>query len=219
MRELNLNLTSVDDVVPASYVRRHNAFTRWFGRTLMRVSGWRFAGTLPDVPKVIIAVAPHTSNWDFVVGVMALLSLDIRIHFLGKHTLFKGIFGKWMRGLGGIPVDRTQPHGVVGETIAAIKASERMVFALSPEGTRQLDKGFKTGFLHMAHGADVPICLAYFDFDHKVVGLGELFHASGDVTADMQKILAYYQPIHGRYWKRWQQQQAQQSAHQDTRAR
>jgi 1-acyl-sn-glycerol-3-phosphate acyltransferase len=170
----------------------------------MRLSGWRFAGQLPDVPKVLVAVAPHTSNWDFVVGVMALFALDLRISFLGKHTLFRGLFGRWLRSIGGIPVDRSKPNGVVGECAGAIRAAERMLFAMAPEGTRQLDKGFKTGFLQIAHQANVPICLAYFDFANKVVGFGELFYPSGDADADIAKIIEYYRNIRGRYWKHWQ---------------
>ncbi len=198
----------VDAVVPAQYLRRNNAFTRSFGRMLMRLSGWRAVGVMPDVPKVVVIVAPHTSNWDFVVGVMTLFALDIKISFLGKHTLFKGVFGKFMRAIGGIPVDRAKPHGIVGDTVAAINAAERMIFALSPEGTRRLDHGFKTGFLHIAHGANVPICMAYFDFANKVVGFGPTMTATGDIARDMEKVLAYYRPIRGRYVKAWQQEAA-----------
>ena len=194
-----------DSIVPARYERRHNRFTRWLGRLLVHWSGWRIAGKLPDIPKVVVAVAPHTSNWDFVLGVMFLFALDVKIAFLGKHTLFKGLFGGFMRSIGGIPVDRSQPHGVVGECIAAIQAADRMLFALSPEGTRRLDKGFKTGFLHIAHGAGVPICLAYFDFANKTLGFGPLFNTTGDVTRDLEHIVAFYKPIKGRYWKTWQQ--------------
>jgi 1-acyl-sn-glycerol-3-phosphate acyltransferase len=193
-----------DAVVPASYSRRHNPVTRALGRTLMRVFGWRFQGSLPDVPKLVIAVAPHTSAWDFVVGVMALFAVDIRIAFFGKHTLFHGLFGRWMRAIGGIPVDRAKPHGVVGDTVEAIKRADRIVFALAPEGTRQLDKGFKTGFLHIAHGANTPICLAYFDFANKVVGFGPVMHPSGDVNRDMAEVIAFYRNIQGRYRKTWQ---------------
>lgn len=191
-------------VVPTQYLRRNSALLRAFGRTLMRIAGWKFAGTLPDVPKVVVAVAPHTSAWDFVVGVMALFALDVRIAFFGKHTLFEGIFGPMMRAIGGIPVNRAKPHGVVGDTVAAINRAERMLFALAPEGTRQLDKGFKTGFLHIAHGANVPICLAYFDFANKVIGFGDMMHASGDVSRDMEKVLAFYRPIRGKFTKSWQ---------------
>lgn len=193
-------------VVPDGYIRRNNRFTRTLGRMLMRLSGWSFEGTLPDVKKIVVSVAPHTSNWDFVVGVMALFSLDVRISFLGKHTLFQGPFGRFMRAIGGIPVDRSQPHGVVGEIVEALKRTDRMLFAVAPEGTRQLNKGFKTGFLHIAHEADVPICLAYFDFSRKVVGFGEVVHATGNVEADLERIIAYYKPIRGRYPKFWQQE-------------
>jgi 1-acyl-sn-glycerol-3-phosphate acyltransferase len=197
-------VTPANLVVPAHYLRRHNPVTTCVGRLLMRLAGWRFAGQLPDVPKVLVAVAPHTSNWDFVVGVMALFALDLRISFLGKHTLFRGLFGKWMQSIGGIPVDRAKPNGVVDECTSAIRAAERVLFAMAPEGTRQLDKGFKSGFLHIARQANVPICLAYFDFTNRVVGFGELFHPSGDVDVDIARIIDYYRNIRGRHWKHWQ---------------
>lgn len=170
----------------------------------MRVTGWRFSGALPDVPKLIISVAPHTSNWDFMVGMMALWALDIRITFIGKHTLFKGMFGTWLRSLGGIPVDRSKSHGVVGEVVDAFNASERMIFALAPEGTRRLDKGFKSGFLHMAHGAQVPIVLAYFNFPGRTICFGKVLRTSGDAEQDLQAVLAFYRPVRGKYTKDWQ---------------
>ena len=171
---------------------------------LLRMSGWRIDGRLADVPKLIIAVAPHTSNWDFVIGVVALWALDLKLSFLGKHTLFRGWFGRWMRSIGGIPVDRSQPHGVVSESIAAFNGTERMVLAIAPEGTRQLDRGFKTGFLHIAHAAKVPVQLAYFDFSRRVIGFGPLMTTSGDVEADLKKILDFFRPIPGKYRKHWQ---------------
>lgn len=200
------------DIVPQSYVRRGGVLTKALGRFFYRAMGWKIAGQLPDVPKVVISVAPHTTNWDFVIGVLVLWALDVRISFLGKHTLFKGLFGQWMRSIGGIPVDRSASHGVVGEAVAALKAADKMVFALSPEGTRQLDRGFKTGFLHIAHGAGVPILLAYFDFAHKTVGFGPLFHTSGDTEGDLARIIEFYRPIRGKYPKAWQQSAQQDPA-------
>ncbi|MBC7624356.1 MAG: lysophospholipid acyltransferase family protein [Aeromicrobium sp.] len=191
-------------VVPSGFKRRDNRLTRWFGRRMMRCAGWQFEGQLPDVRKLLVSVAPHTSNWDFVIGVLALFALDLRISFLGKHTLFSGMFGKWMHAIGGIPVDRSKPNGVVGDCADAILAADRIVFAMAPEGTRRLDKGFKTGFIHIAYAARVPICLAYFDFKRKVVGFGPLFQPTGDTLADIEKITDYYRPICGRYVKEWQ---------------
>ena len=193
------------DIVPASYVRRGGFLTKSLGRLLLRLAGWRFDGVLPDVPKLVIAVAPHTTNWDFVVGVLALWAMDVKISFLGKHTLFRGWFGHWMRSIGGIPVDRSQSHGVVGETVAAFHRVDRLVLAIAPEGTRKLDKGFKTGFLHIAHAAKVPVLLAFFDFPRKVVGFGPLFVPSGDFENDMKQILDFYRPIRGKYRKDWQE--------------
>jgi 1-acyl-sn-glycerol-3-phosphate acyltransferase len=200
--------TELAAIVPAQYLRRNNAFTRGIGQLMLRVSGWRIVGRLPDVPKLVVSVAPHTSAWDFVIGVMALFALDIRIAFLGKHTLFTGLLSYFIRAIGGIAVDRAKPHGIVGDVIAAINTADKMVFALAPEGTRQLDKGFKTGFLHIAYGAKVPICLTYFDFEKKVVCFGDVLVASGDVSADMEKVIAFYQPVRGRYRKTWQRDEA-----------
>lgn len=193
-------------VIPAQYPRRDARITRAIGRWLMRMSGWRLKGELPDVPKLIISVAPHTSNWDFLVGMMALWALDIRISFIGKHTLFKGLFGRWLRSLGGIPVDRSKSHGVVGEVVDAFNASERLIFALAPEGTRTLAKGFKSGFLHMARGAKVPIVLAYFDFSERAICFGKVINASADVERDLQEVLDFYRPVRGKYTKDWQRQ-------------
>ena len=193
------------DIVPASYARRGGVITKAIGRLLLRLFGWRLDGAFPDVPKVVIAVAPHTSNWDFVIGVLAIWALDVQVSFLGKHTLFRGWFGRWIRSIGGIPVDRSQSHGVVGETVAAFNRVERMMLALAPEGTRQLDKGFKSGFLHIAHAAQAPVLLAFFDYSRKVVGFGPLFVPSGDAEGDMKQILDFYRPIRGKYRKHWQE--------------
>ena len=192
------------EIVPASYARRGGVATKVLGRLLMRLSGWGFDGVLPDVPKLVIAVAPHTTNWDFVIGVLVLWTLDVKVSFLGKHTLFRGWFGRWMRSIGGIPVDRSQAHGIVGESVAAFNRVDQMVLAIAPEGTRQLDKGFKSGFLHIAHAANVPVLLAYFDFSRRVVGFGPLFVTSGDVESDMKQIVDFYRPIRGKYQKVWQ---------------
>lgn len=192
------------DIVPQSYQRRRGALSCALGRMMMRASGWRFEGALPDVPKVVIAVAPHTSNWDFVIGVMVLWALDIKISFLGKHSLFVGPFGTWMRSIGGIAVDRASTHGVVGMAVKSFQAADKMVLAMAPEGTRQLDKGFKTGFLHIAHGAAVPVLLTYFDFSRKVIGFGTLYATTGDTVRDMHFVVNFFRPVQGRYQKAWQ---------------
>jgi len=114
-------------LVGASIPRRRSAALRALGRAVLRLLGWRVEGEIPDVPKLVIAVAPHTSNWDFLVGMAAMFALDLRLTFIGKHTLFGGPLAPFLRWMGGVPVDRSSPHGVVGESVRAFESVERRV--------------------------------------------------------------------------------------------
>ena len=159
---------------------------------------WRVEGAFPDLPKFVIALAPHTSNWDFVVGVAAMLALDIRVAFISKDTLFRWPFAGAMHWLGGIPVDRTSPHGVVAESVAAFKDLERRVLVIAPEGTRKRVARFRTGFLHIARGAGVPVLLAALDYEARCVRLGPTVQPGEDVEADRVRIEAHFAPIKGK---------------------
>jgi 1-acyl-sn-glycerol-3-phosphate acyltransferase len=172
--------------------------TPWLGNALMRITGWRFEGAPPDVPRLVLAVAPHTSNWDFVIGVIAKWALDLKLTFFGKHTLFVWPLSLWMRSLGGIPVDRSASHGVVGEMIGAFREREVLWFALAPEGTRKKVARFKSGFLHIAAGAEVPVVLIYFDYANRVIGFGPVLHPAGDVDADLVYVEDYYRVVRGK---------------------
>jgi 1-acyl-sn-glycerol-3-phosphate acyltransferase len=178
--------------------RRGNAFTRAVGHWLLRSMGWTVEGEVPNVPKVVIAVAPHTSNWDFVVGIATMFALDLKIGYLGKHTLFRWPFGAFMRWTGGIPVDRSSPHGVVGDSVAAFSRTERRILAIAPEGTRSRVGQFKSGFLQIARGAGVPVLLATLDWGAKVVRFGPAFDPGADVEADRRRTEAFFAPVRGR---------------------
>ena len=177
---------------------RGNGFTRALGHAMLRLLGWRVEGEVPNLPKFVIAVAPHTSNWDFVVGLAAMFALDLRIGYLGKHTLFRWPFGAIMRWTGGIPVDRTSPHGVVGESVAAFVQMDRRVLAIAPEGTRSQVRHFKSGFLQIARGARVPVVLASLDWAAKVVRLGPAFEPGEDVEADRRRTEAFFASVRGK---------------------
>ena len=179
----------------AQVPRRGSPPARAFGRAALGLLRWRVEGEIPDLPKFVIAVAPHTSNWDFVVGAAAMFALDLKISFLGKHTLFRGPFAAVLRWMGGIPVDRSSPHGVVSESIAAFGRRERCVLAIAPEGTRKRVERFRTGFLHIARGARVPVLLAALDYGTRRVRLGPLMVPGEDVEADRERIEAYFAPI------------------------
>ena len=179
--------------------RRGNAAVRAFGRGLLRLLGWRVEGEMPNLPKFVAAVAPHTSNWDFVVGAAAMFALDLKIEFIGKHTLFRGPLAPVMRWMGGIPVDRSSAHGVVGEAVAAFARVDRRILAIAPQGTRRPVPRFKTGFLHIARGAGVPVMLAAFDYDARVIRFGPTLEIGEDIEAERARIEAYFAPIRGRH--------------------
>ncbi|HUL94413.1 MAG TPA: 1-acyl-sn-glycerol-3-phosphate acyltransferase [Usitatibacter sp.] len=181
-----------------SVPRRGSAALRALGRAVLAAMRFRVVGEIPDVPKMVIAVAPHTSNWDFVVGAATMFALDLKLDFLAKHTLFRGPFGPVLRWMGGIPVDRASAHGVVGEAVEAFAAVPARVLAIAPEGTRKKVTRYKTGFLHIARGAGVPVLLATFDWGARCVRMGPLFDTSDDPEADIVRIEAFYARVRGR---------------------
>jgi 1-acyl-sn-glycerol-3-phosphate acyltransferase len=164
------------------------------GRTLLRWTGWRIVGDLPHEAKFVIVVAPHTSNWDFPVGVMAMFALDLDVHWFGKDSLFRWPASVVLRGLGGRPVRRDTPEGVVAEIVAAVRASDRFVLALAPEGTRKRVAGWRTGFYHIAEQAQVPIVPVWLDWGRREIGIGSPMRTSGDLAADLAALQACYRP-------------------------
>jgi 1-acyl-sn-glycerol-3-phosphate acyltransferase len=181
----------------ASVPRRDSRVTRALGAALLRALGWRIEGAIPDLPRFVVIVAPHTSNWDFVVGAAAMFALDLDLSFLGKHTLFRWPLGALMRAMGGIPVDRASSHGVVASAIEAFGARPRLVLAIAPEGTRKRVERFRSGFLHIARGARVPVLLATIDGEARCIRLGPLVEATGDADAALARIERHYRDVRG----------------------
>lgn len=172
-----------------------------FCRLLMKLTGWRFEGELPALPSYIITVAPHTSNWDFIVGVMARGALGERIHFLGKHQLFIPPWGWFFRAIGGSPVDRRKNNNLVDAVSALFEEDKHFKLALAPEGTRSKVTRWKTGFYHIAVKANVPIVTVGLDFAERKVVLGPARATTGNMQADMDAIIAFYRGIMGRFPK------------------
>jgi len=183
--------------VGARVPRRGGAITRALGRAMLAAMRFRLEGEVPDLPKFVVAVAPHTSNWDFVVGMATMFALDLKLSFLGKHTLFRGPFAPMLRWMGGIAVDRSHPEGVIDQAVAAFAEKDQCVLAIAPEGTRRRVAHFKSGFLRIAQGAHVPVLLASLDFGRRRVVLGPLAQTTGDVAADIARIEAYFAPVRG----------------------
>ncbi|MFC3552409.1 lysophospholipid acyltransferase family protein [Lysobacter cavernae] len=178
---------------------RPNAFTRWLGRTLLRLGGWRMVGEFPDIPKLVLIGAPHSSNWDGIWGLLVKMALGLDIKILGKDALFKvPVMAHFLHRLGVIPIDRSAAHGVVGQMTATIRDADRLWLGIAPEGTRRKVERWKTGFWKIAHGANVPVLPAYFHYPDKVIGIGPPFHLSDDMAADITRIRAWYRPWKGK---------------------
>lgn len=177
--------------------RAHGPLAAAIGRLSMRASGWRFEGSVPDVRKMVLIVAPHTSNWDFPVGLQAKLALRLGCTFIGKHTLFRWPLGVLMRWLGGIPVDRKAAAGFASEVARVMREADRMTVALAPEGTRKLVPQWKSGFYRIAVEAGAPILPVGFDYSRKVVFFAPLFHPTGDYATDLAELRSYYRPEMG----------------------
>lgn len=197
-----MTTSSDDDVVlplPPSAPRvKRNAFTRWLGRTVLRIGGWRMVGAFPDIPRLVLIAAPHSSNWDGLWGFAAKLALGVEVKVLGKHQLFWWPLGVLMRRLGVIAVNRSAAHGVVEQAAAMIRDSARIWFAIAPEGTRKRVERWKTGFWKIAKAAEVPVLPVYFHYPERVIGVGELFHLGDSMAADMARIRAWYRPWQGK---------------------
>ncbi|PPE72407.1 glycerol acyltransferase [Solimonas fluminis] len=178
-----------------SVPRAPNAFRYWVGRSILTLTGWSVDVRLPDEPKLIIIAAPHSSNWDFVYGLAAIFVTQLHFNFFGKHTLFKGPLGGLFRRVGGIPVDRTAPGGLVAETVRIFESRPQLLLALTPEGTRSRVTVWKRGFWHMAQAANVPVAVAYIDYKRKKAGIEWLFRPTGNWEADMRPVFEFYRTV------------------------
>ncbi|MCH1930437.1 lysophospholipid acyltransferase family protein [Shewanella sp. A25] len=170
-------------------------------RWILRITGWRFDGELPNQNKYIVIVAPHTSNWDFIIGVLARGALNTRIHFLGKHQLFIPPWGWFFRAIGGSPVDRRKNNNLVDSAVQLFETEPKYKLALAPEGTRSPVTRWKSGFYHIAHKADVPIVCVGLDFSRKAIVIRAPLAASGNIAQDMAVILDFHRSIKGRHPK------------------
>jgi len=165
---------------------------QWIGHTFLKVAGWKTDGEAPTIDRYVIIAAPHTSNWDLPFMLAMAFVYDMPVRWMGKHTLFKAPFGPFFKRLGGIPIVRHRPGGVVGQMIEHFEDDESLILMVPAEGTRSHVDYWKSGFYHIARGAGVPVVLSYLDFGKKVGGIGPAIQLTGDYRADMDKIRAFY---------------------------
>lgn len=174
--------------LPENAPRLGNVFSRWLGRSLLRLLGWRLEGELPNKEKVLVALAPHTSNWDFVVAMPVIMALGIKVSFLMKKEAFIWPFSIVFRWWGGIPLDRGASGDVVNQVAQWYADHDAVWVAITPEGTRKKVEQYKTGFVRIAHAAGVPIVTIAWDFPSKSMVVDRIWTTTGNHEADAKLI-------------------------------
>lgn len=172
-----------------------NRFTKALGKSLLTLIGWRLEGPFPQDKKMVVCLAPHTSNWDFFIAIFAVLAMQLKANWMGKHQIFVWPIRTLLLKLGGIPVNRKAPGGLVKQVVDQLDHSESMIFALAPEGTRTKVEHWKNGFLRIAKQANVPVYMGYFDFERKVFGFHPTPVMVDDIDECMHKIRQFYRTI------------------------
>jgi 1-acyl-sn-glycerol-3-phosphate acyltransferase len=163
-----------EDHVPENAPRFGNAFTRWIGRVILWAMGYTIEGKYPNEKKLVMAGAPHTSNWDLLLAIGTILAMGVRINFMMKKEAFKFPFSGLFKLLGGIPVDRSNPKRTVVETLHAFKHRDKLWLAILPEGTRKPVKSWKAGFVRIARTVNVPILIKGLDGRKKILYLDKV---------------------------------------------
>ena len=171
----------------------------WLGKFLIKISGWKTVGHLPEDQRVVLVAGPHTSNWDFVLAMSLILSHDVRIHWVGKHSIFKKGFRRLLKKMGGIPVNRINPKALKGEIYNITNKYKGFAIAIAPEGTRKKVERLKSGFLRIANETNSKIMMVGVDFSNKTVVFGDLFNPSGDKDKDLRFIKDYFDNFTGKH--------------------
>lgn len=159
---------------------------------ILKIAGWRLDITVPDYPKSIICVAPHTSNWDFILGKLAYCAIGRKASFLMKEQWFFFPLGLVFKAMGGIPVPRKRGSALTDEIVRLMKKSDKLTIAITPEGTRSRTDKWRRGFLFIARDANIPILLGVIDYGEKLIKIRDTFRTTGDIDSDMQEIKNYY---------------------------
>lgn len=160
--------------------------------------GWKVVNVPSDIPKCVITIAPHTSNWDFIMGKLAYSSVGRTANFLIKKEWFVFPFNLFFKSIGGIPVERSKNNSMTEALVSEFRKHDKLQLAITPEGTRKPVKEWKRGFYFIALKAEVPIVLIGLDYGKKEAVFLDIFHPSGDYPTDIVKIRSYYKNIQGK---------------------
>lgn len=190
--------TTIPADLPEEMPRVGNWLTQGIGLLIVKMLGWRFDGNFPPEKKLMVALAPHTSNWDFVVAMPFIMALKLKASWMMKKEAFFFPFKGLFMALGGIPTDRTAAGGMAKQVASQFRQNEKMWVAITPEGTRKKAVKWKNGFLRIANAAGVPVLLVAWDFPTKRICVDSLYHPTGDLEADMLEIQRRFSKYRGR---------------------
>ena len=183
--------------IPERLRGKRSILLRKIARFGINISGWTIKGMVPDEERIVIIAAPHTSNWDFVLAMLAIFGLNIKLRWLGKHSIFKPGFKNFFKWLGGIPVYRDNPSNLIDNVVKIVKKEKSIVIAMTPEGTRKKVKRWKTGFLRIAKQTHSKILLISIDAPTKSIEIGKIFNPTGNSEDDLAFIQKYYSSFRG----------------------
>ncbi|OTG65496.1 lysophospholipid acyltransferase family protein [Acinetobacter silvestris] len=185
---MSKNFPTLPDQVP----QRGSPTSRHFFKNLYLAQDWGFDGEFPNLPKAVAIISPHTSYFDGFYAFLAMLGIGIQVTILGKDSLFKPPFKSFFKWMGVIPVQRDSPHGLTQQVIDIIHSRDKIWIALAPEGTRKRAEKIKSGFYHIAYGAQIPIVMFAFDYDQKVIRCLGVMQPTGNYEKDLAEILSHY---------------------------
>lgn len=178
-------------IIGARVPRRGNAFSRGLARLVLWLMGWRVQGAIPDLPKMVLIGAPHTTNMDGVIALATLMAYGLNAGTMIKDSAFKGVMGSILRWFGAIPINRRSPKGVIEQSVDAFNNNANLLLLIAPEGTRHSSPEWKRGFYHIAAGAGVPVIAAAIHYQRKLVSFCEPVFPTGDYEADLGRILDF----------------------------
>lgn len=181
------------------FPQRGNAFSRAAGKRFLQLFGWRVANAFPSVPKAVVIGGPHTSNWDAIFTLAAMMQIGLDANIMIKDSAMKGPLGSALRWLGALPIDRSKAGGVVEQSVEQFAGRDKFMMVVSPEGTRSGAEQWRSGFYHIAHKAGVPIVIAAADYQNKEITFLTVFTPTGDVEGDIRQIQQHYAAVHPRH--------------------
>lgn len=185
--------------LPKHMPSMHDTPLRALCRMILRGAGWRLEGEFPDISKLVLIVAPHSSWWDGIWGLLMKVAIGADVRFMGKRELFRPPLAGILRRLGGMPIDRDATTGVVEQMVDQFNRHASLWLGVAPEGTRKAVRRWKSGFWRIAHGANIPVLPVAFDYPSKTMFLGPLMHTTNNMDVDMGRLREFYAPFNGKH--------------------